>query len=327
MSFGCWRGRLRCARQAFDTVVECVVQHGPRGLSRRRGAQRPLARDLRPGSAEGVHRLAARRGASTVQSSLDDARGGLLDHGSKRETPDAQDGRPEAVRANRALPGRAAPALHGGVPGLQDRPPLHGPAGRIGRLRPRAPDPALGGAAGDRHRAAPPAADRRARLALLVLQPLLHGDDVALLRLLPGGDLCAPARYRFLRRVFLCSMLLALPWFYLYPLAPPRFMAEYGYPFIDSQAVYGPNYFSGRSPVQANQFAAMPSMHCGWTVIGARCWPHALPRRKTRSDPRGGLRGGDVLDRGRDRASLPAGHRRRVGHGRRGVLAGLDASA
>jgi membrane-associated phospholipid phosphatase len=89
----------------------------------------------------------------------------------------------------------------------------------------------------------------------------------------------APRHYPYLRRVFLCSMLLALPWFYLYPLAPPRFMAEYGYPFIDSQAVYGPNYFSGKSPVAANQFAAMPSMHCGWTLIGAAMLAYAVPRR------------------------------------------------
>jgi membrane-associated phospholipid phosphatase len=56
-------------------------------------------------------------------------------------------------------------------------------------------------------------------------------------------------------------------------------MGEYGYPFIDSQAVSGPNYFSGTSPVAANQFAAMPSMHCGWTLIGATMLACALPRR------------------------------------------------
>jgi membrane-associated phospholipid phosphatase len=90
--------------------------------------------------------------------------------------------------------------------------------------------------------------------------------------------LLAPVRYRHLRRVFLLSMLLALPWFALYPLAPPRFMGEYGYPFIDSQAVYGPRYFSGKGLVAANQFAAMPSMHCGWTFIGAVMLAYALPR-------------------------------------------------
>jgi membrane-associated phospholipid phosphatase len=90
----------------------------------------------------------------------------------------------------------------------------------------------------------------------------------------------SPGHYRYLRRVFFCSMVLALPWFYLYPLAPPRFMGEYGFSFIDSQAVYGPLYFSGTSPVRANQFAAMPSMHCGWTLIGAAMLAYALPRRR-----------------------------------------------
>jgi membrane-associated phospholipid phosphatase len=92
--------------------------------------------------------------------------------------------------------------------------------------------------------------------------------------------LLAPARYPYLRRVFLCSMLLALPWFALYPLAPPRFMGDYGYSFIDSQAVYGPLYFSGTGLVKANQFAAMPSMHCGWTFIGAVMLAHALPWKR-----------------------------------------------
>ena len=91
--------------------------------------------------------------------------------------------------------------------------------------------------------------------------------------------LLAPARYRYLRRVFLLSMLLALPWFALYPLAPPRFMAEYGYPFIDSRAVYGPQYGSSKL-VMANQFAAMPSMHCGWTFVGAVMLAYAFPRRR-----------------------------------------------
>ena len=74
-------------------------------------------------------------------------------------------------------------------------------------------------------------------------------------------------KYRFWRRVFFFSMLVALPWFALYPLAPPRFMTEYG--FIDTLATYGPQYFKDNGLVQSNQFAAMPSMHCGWTLIGA----------------------------------------------------------
>ncbi len=81
------------------------------------------------------------------------------------------------------------------------------------------------------------------------------------------GIIFAPIKYRRLRRVFLCSMLFALPWYAIYPLAPPRFMTGEG--FIDTLAVYGPNYFSEEGLVAANRFAAMPSMQIGWSTIGA----------------------------------------------------------
>lgn len=81
------------------------------------------------------------------------------------------------------------------------------------------------------------------------------------------GIIFAPAAFRRLRRVFLCSMLFALPWYALYPLAPPRFMTAEG--FVDTLAVYGPNYFSEEGLVAANRFAAMPSMHIGWSTIAA----------------------------------------------------------
>jgi hypothetical protein len=88
----------------------------------------------------------------------------------------------------------------------------------------------------------------------------------------------APARFRFYRRVFLLSMLFALPWYAIYPLAPPRFMPQYG--FIDTLKVYGPNYFSGGGLVTANQYAAMPSMHIGWTTIGVFMLAAAIPYRR-----------------------------------------------
>ncbi len=86
----------------------------------------------------------------------------------------------------------------------------------------------------------------------------------------------APARYRPLRRVFLCSMALALPWYAIYPLAPPRFMTAEG--FVDTLMIFGPNYFSNEGLVTANQFAAMPSMHIGWSTIGAVMLAVAIPR-------------------------------------------------
>lgn len=90
--------------------------------------------------------------------------------------------------------------------------------------------------------------------------------------------LFAPKHYPFLRRAFLSSMVLALPWYAIYPLAPPRFMEPYGFPFIDTLAVYGPNYFSDSGLVTANRYAAMPSMHCGWTLIAGVMLAFAFPK-------------------------------------------------
>lgn len=89
----------------------------------------------------------------------------------------------------------------------------------------------------------------------------------------------APQRYLYLRRVFFLSMLLALPWYVIYPLAPPRFMQPYGWDFIDTLVIYGPNYFSETGLVTANRYAAMPSMHVGWTTIGALMVWGAFPGR------------------------------------------------
>lgn len=87
----------------------------------------------------------------------------------------------------------------------------------------------------------------------------------------------APVRYLYLRRVFFLTMILALPWYIIYPLAPPRFMQSYGWAFIDTMLEYGPNYFSESGLVTANRYAAMPSMHVGWTTIAALMMWNALP--------------------------------------------------
>ncbi len=89
----------------------------------------------------------------------------------------------------------------------------------------------------------------------------------------------APGRFRCWRRVFVWSMAIALPWYALYPLAPPRFMTDHG--FVDTLQQFGPRYFTAKGGlVAANQFAAMPSMHVGWTTIGALMVATALPWRR-----------------------------------------------
>ncbi len=87
----------------------------------------------------------------------------------------------------------------------------------------------------------------------------------------------APAGYRRIRRLFLWATLVAFPLFALYPLAPPRFMGPYGYDFVDTLAVVGGTVSKSEGMGGANQYAAMPSMHIGWSVIAAAWIAVAIP--------------------------------------------------
>ena len=75
-------------------------------------------------------------------------------------------------------------------------------------------------------------------------------------------------KYFYYRNVILLSFVIALLLFALFPLAPPRFMPEYG--FIDSIQRFGPTWYGGSDMATAiyyNEYAAMPSLHFGWTVL------------------------------------------------------------
>lgn len=75
-----------------------------------------------------------------------------------------------------------------------------------------------------------------------------------------------PGRFTVLRTVLLIATGIALIVFYLYPLAPPRLMDE-GH-FIDTVQAHH-TWGSLSSPSMAgasNQYAAMPSMHFGWSA-------------------------------------------------------------
>ncbi|MGI5370306.1 bifunctional glycosyltransferase 87/phosphatase PAP2 family protein [Streptomyces iakyrus] len=93
-----------------------------------------------------------------------------------------------------------------------------------------------------------------------------------------------PADYRWARSALGFATLLALVGFWLYPLAPPRLMPTLG--FIDT--VHGVQDFSrpdyGTLTALTNQYAAMPSLHFGWSlwcgvviaVLASRWWMKAL---------------------------------------------------
>ncbi|WP_246494143.1 bifunctional glycosyltransferase 87/phosphatase PAP2 family protein [Streptomyces zagrosensis] len=76
---------------------------------------------------------------------------------------------------------------------------------------------------------------------------------------------CRPATYRWARTPLALGTLLALLGFWLYPLAPPRLM-DMGY--IDT--AHGPQDLNdpdfGALTKLSNQYAAMPSLHIGWSL-------------------------------------------------------------
>ncbi|MDH2389454.1 bifunctional glycosyltransferase 87/phosphatase PAP2 family protein [Streptomyces sp. HNM0663] len=75
-----------------------------------------------------------------------------------------------------------------------------------------------------------------------------------------------PADYRWARSSLAFATLLALLGFWLFPLAPPRLMPGLG--FVDTvhgpQDLANPDY--GAMTAVTNQYAAMPSLHFGWSL-------------------------------------------------------------
>jgi hypothetical protein len=75
-----------------------------------------------------------------------------------------------------------------------------------------------------------------------------------------------PGRYAAARLVLFATTGVALVGYYLYPLAPPRLMT--GSHFIDTVMVHQTwgSMASGDLKSVSNQYAAMPSMHIGWSL-------------------------------------------------------------
>ncbi|MFJ1612820.1 phosphatase PAP2 family protein [Streptomyces sp. NPDC087228] len=75
-----------------------------------------------------------------------------------------------------------------------------------------------------------------------------------------------PGRYAAARLALFATTAVALLGYYLYPLAPPRLMN--GGHFIDTVLVHQTwgSMASGNFKNMSNQYAAMPSMHIGWSL-------------------------------------------------------------
>ena len=93
-----------------------------------------------------------------------------------------------------------------------------------------------------------------------------------------------PLRYRSIRSVLLATNLIALVGFWSFALAPPRMFASRG--FTDTVVAFHTwgSYASGDLAKASNQFAAMPSLHIGWSLwcgivivaLAERAWVRTL---------------------------------------------------
>ncbi|HUF32184.1 MAG TPA: phosphatase PAP2 family protein [Acidimicrobiales bacterium] len=94
-----------------------------------------------------------------------------------------------------------------------------------------------------------------------------------------------PRRYVRWRTALAWTTALALVGYATFPLMPPRLLPD-SYGFVDTLAVYGGLWSFDDGPMEAvsNQYAAMPSLHFGWSTWSAcalfpvvrRGWARAL---------------------------------------------------
>jgi hypothetical protein len=73
-------------------------------------------------------------------------------------------------------------------------------------------------------------------------------------------------RYALFRNAFLISGAIALVLFWLIPTAPPHYLQYWG--FVDT-AVSSGSYYIFQPPAFVNQYAAMPSLHFGWSLLAS----------------------------------------------------------
>lgn len=90
-----------------------------------------------------------------------------------------------------------------------------------------------------------------------------------------------PEAYRFYRNALLASGGFSLIVFALYPLAPPRFLPEYG--FVDTIAAHSDGYREFNASALVNEYAAMPSLHFGWVLLAGIAIYHLVERRLART--------------------------------------------
>ena len=73
-------------------------------------------------------------------------------------------------------------------------------------------------------------------------------------------------KYIYYRGIIILSFFFVLTVQAVFPVAPPRLMADFG--FVDTMNSFGPGWYDNRDAVAYfNAYAAMPSLHFAWAVI------------------------------------------------------------
>jgi len=75
-----------------------------------------------------------------------------------------------------------------------------------------------------------------------------------------------PARYAMLRNALLGINVVGFVIFWLFPVAPPRMLGSFGFVDIVAVAHSIGAWSSGTLASQANEYAAMPSLHVAWAI-------------------------------------------------------------
>lgn len=74
-----------------------------------------------------------------------------------------------------------------------------------------------------------------------------------------------PTRYPLYRNAILISGAIGLVIFATFPVAPPRFMDDWG--FVDTITLHSRSYRVLQPPSLTNKYAALPSLHFGWNLL------------------------------------------------------------
>jgi hypothetical protein len=86
-------------------------------------------------------------------------------------------------------------------------------------------------------------------------------------------------RYRELRTLLFVSLAIAVVFYVLYPTAPPRLVPSLGIADTVGLAGHDTGSFAG---IRFNPYAAMPSMHVGWSLLVGLVGFRAVSRRAAR---------------------------------------------